>query len=507
MFGLHALDVAVLLSYLVGITAVGVWVSRRVRDTSHYFMGGRGFGKLLMIGQAFGVGTHAEQPVAVAGAAYQHGISGIWYQWKYIFCTPFYWLLAPIFRRLRYVTTADFYHARFGARAGVVYTVYALVFFMIIQGAMLRGASKVLAGATGGAIEPAPAIVCMTIAFTIYSFMGGLVSVAVTDFIQGFFVIAMSVMLIPLGLRRVGGVDALHQKLDPGMFDLWSSAEISVFFIAVLSLNSLIGIFAQPHHMATIGSGRTEMNCRVGFTYGNFIKRLCTVGWAFLGLIVAVMIPGLAASDREQVFGLACRELLPAGGVGLMIACVLAANLDTNSAFMVNTGALFTQNVYRAYLRPEASERRCLWVGRVAGVVMTLGAVAVSFLQPRVLDGILFAENLAALMGVSFIVGVVWPRANRWGAYASFAAGLAVYYGGAYLRCRGAFDFRTFIQWQADLSLASLLAGLGAMIVVSRLTPPEPKEALDEFYARLHAPAADATPAAGIAAVPAEAKA
>jgi Na+/proline symporter len=184
-----------------------------------------------------------------------------------------------------------------------------------------------------------------------------------------------------------------------------------------------------------------------------------------------------------------------------MIACVLAANLDTNSSFMVNTGALFTENLYRRYFRPAETERHYLWVGRTAGIGMTLGAIAVSFLLPQVLDGILFAENLAALMGISFIVGVVWRRANRYGTVASFLTGLVVFYGGSYLRClelKGEFVFRTWVKWHADLSLYSLLAGLGAMIVVSLLTRPEPREKLDAFYARLQDPATDAAPPAAV---------
>jgi Na+/proline symporter len=79
-----------------------------------------------------------------------------------------------------------------------------------------------------------------------------------------------------------------------------------------------------------------------------------------------------------------------------MIACVLAANMSTCSAFMVDTGALFTQNIYRRYIRAEAADVHYLWVGRTAGAVITMGAIGLSFAIPMVLDAILFAENLAA---------------------------------------------------------------------------------------------------------------
>ena len=86
--------------------------------------------------------------------------------------------------------------------------------------------------------------------------------------------------------------------------------------------------------------------------YGNFVKRVCTVGWALVGLIVAAMVAqghGDAAllGDPENAFGFACRQLLFPGALGLMIASILAANMSTCSAFLVDSGALFTEGLYR----------------------------------------------------------------------------------------------------------------------------------------------------------------
>jgi SSS family solute:Na+ symporter len=70
MFGLHPYDLAIIVAYLVLIAAIGLYAARRVRSTSEYFMGNRRFGKLLMIGQSFGIGTHADQPVGTAGNSF-----------------------------------------------------------------------------------------------------------------------------------------------------------------------------------------------------------------------------------------------------------------------------------------------------------------------------------------------------------------------------------------------------------------------------------------------------
>src|SRR3990172_2376335 len=140
---LAPIDWIVLIGYLAGIAAIGIIVGLKVRDTEHYFMGSRKFGKLLMIGQSFGTGTHAEMPVSLAGAVYTVGLSGIWYQWKNLFATPFYWLIAPLFRRVRRTTTAEMIEDRYGPWMGAIYTIFALLFLTINMASMLKGAAKV----------------------------------------------------------------------------------------------------------------------------------------------------------------------------------------------------------------------------------------------------------------------------------------------------------------------------------------------------------------------------
>src|SRR6267142_2067396 len=170
------LDWAVLAGYLIVITAIGLIAGYRVRRTGEYFLGGRKFGPWLMIGQSFGVGTHAEMPVALAGAVYASGASAIWYQWKNLFITPLYWIMAPVFRRIRRTTMAEFTEDRYGAFMGAVYIVFAMAFFIIGVGVLLKGAGKVISEATGATAGANQIVVAMTVMFILYSFVGGIVS-------------------------------------------------------------------------------------------------------------------------------------------------------------------------------------------------------------------------------------------------------------------------------------------------------------------------------------------
>jgi Na+/proline symporter len=502
---LATLDWIVIGGYFVIITAIGLIVGYRVRLTGEYFLGGRRFGPWLMMGQSFGVGTHAEMPVALAGAVYSVGASAIWFQWKNLFITPFYWIMAPVFRRIRRTTMAEFVEDRYGSWMAAIYIVFALCYFIINTGSMLKGAGKVISQATGGGVGANEIVVAMTVMFMLYSFVGGLVAAAWTDLFQGFLIIGLSFMLIPLGFQVVGGLDGMQASLEPFRFSLATPAGIGPWVIAMLTVNGLVGIMAQPHQLAAVGTGKDERTCRIGMFYGNMIKRVCTVGWALVGLIVAAMVAqghagGAALGDPENAFGFACRQLLFPGALGLMIASILAANMSTCSAFLVDSGALFTEGLYRSRIAPGRADRHYLWVGRASGFVITmLGVLYAIFLIESVLYTFLLTETLATYVGISVLGGIIWSRANRWGAIASLLASLITNFALYWI------TGQRLDHWDPNVFLASLVVGIVALVVASLLTAPEPQVRMQDFFDRLRTSSDTPAVEAGAGAAPSRA--
>jgi Na+/proline symporter len=169
--------------------------------------------------------------------------------------------------------------------------------------------------------------------------------------------------------------------------------------------------------------------------------------------------------------------------VGLLIACVLAANMAGCSAFMVDSGALFTRNFYARYLAPSRPDRHYLLIGRVSGLLITLAGVLYAlFLVQRVLYSFLLTETMSTYVGISVMGGIFWSRATRWGAAASIVVAMGTNF--AVLSWSG----RRLDHWDPNVFLISLLAGIATLIVVSLLTPREPATALQSFYGRLQTP-------------------
>jgi len=500
-----AADIVCLILYLLLITGLGIYAARLVRRMSDYFMPRR-FGKVMMMTHAFGTGTHSDQAVSVASKTFTNGLSGIWYQWLWLFCTPFYWLIAPVMRRFRAITTGDVFAARYDRGVAGLYAFIGMLQLSVSIGVMLKGSGAVIEASTG--IPDALAITVMTVLFVVYGVAGGLSAAIITDFVQGILTVVFSFLLLPFVLDAVGGMAGLHERItDPTMFSLVAPGEIGVFYIVMIALNALVGIVTQPHTMGNCAAGKTEMEGRVGWMGGNFIKRICTMAWCLTGLAAVAYLAGTDANP-DEVYGVMAADFLPRilpGLLGVFLAALLASVMSSCDSFMIASSALFTENIYKP-LRPGKADRHYLAVGRVVALAVVAGGVLVAFLLPSVVRGLEWFWKISPTIGIAFWLGLFWRRTTTAGAWAAtlvgFAVLLAVSYGTGLMealegtgvnltlglvRRTDAGVAEMVLPWQM---VAYLGAGTLAGVVVSLLTRPVPREQLDHYYALARTPIA-----------------
>lgn len=358
ILGLHWFDWVVLAAYFVLVMGIGLWSYKRVKDMTDFFMGGRRFGKVFMMFFAFGSGTSSEQAVTVIAGTWRGGLVGIWWQLLWIFATPFYWIVAPLMRRMRALTTADFFESRYDTSTATLYSVYGIVISIVFLAALLFASGKMVSALTGGELDrfaeetnvQVPsigwnadtksfetgsrqvqgheyAVLVMTLMFVTYGMAGGLGAAIITDFIQGILTIAFSFLLLPFVFYMIGGFGMLHEQaaIKPGMLNLVADAQVAaslgkepltIFYVFMLSVTALTGIVVQPHIMGVCGAGKTEFEGRFGFTVGNFLKRFCTMAWTFTGLACIVWYLGdkspLQHPDKPMDQASAAFQELPA---------------------------------------------------------------------------------------------------------------------------------------------------------------------------------------------------
>lgn len=450
------IDYAVLFAYFATMIAIGLWAMRRVKSQDDYFMGGRGFGKLLQTFAAFGAGTGANEPILVGRTAWLSGLSGVWSAMMWLFVTPVYWITAVWYRRMRHLTLGDWFVERYESKGlGAAYSIFAIVFYMFYLSTMLSAIANVAEPLMGidkiGGVSLKTILVPGLAAIVIiYGVLGGLTAAYWTDLIQGVFIILLSVLLIPFGLWALvqefgdpatqgfaDGFSILHERVSGDYFNLFtgpSAGEFPLQYIIALSMLALTGIVVQPHFIATGGgSAKSENEARIGLVVGNFLKRLCTVGWALTALIALALLAGNAeiAANPDRVWGVAAREILGplnCGFVGLMLACLMAAMMSSADTYMIVSSALITRNLYGAYVNPGATEKESVKVARMTGLSMIIGASIVAITVDDVFSQFKTAMELPILFAAPFWIGMFWRRATRPAVWVTLAFSALVFF-------------------------------------------------------------------------------
>jgi Na+/proline symporter len=510
MQNFHPFDVAALVLYLAGITVLGIWMARRVKNTGDFFMPRR-FGKAMMVTFAFGTGTASDQAVSVSAGTFQTGLSGIWWQWVWLPATPFYWLIAPIMRRLRAITTADVYALRYDRSVAVLFALVGIANLSVKIGLLLKGAGELIDASTGGLVPFTWAVTIVTVLFVVYGTAGGLAAAIVTDFIQGILTVVFSFMLLPVVLQAVGGMEGIRQTItDPDKLLLVAPGKIGVFFVVMFAIQTLVGIVGQPFIMGVCAAGRTESDGRFGFMVGNLVKRICTIAWCLTAMAAMAWYirqgADLEKINPDHVYGNVAYAFLPTmlpGLLGVFLASLMASVMSSCDAMMVSSSALFTQNLYKPCVTGK-SQRHYLFVGRVASVAVVAGGIVFALLVPDVITALKIWFMIAPIVGISFWLGLLWRRATPAGAWASSLVVLGVWW-----VCMQEF----FIRFVEKLPIADswgliyektvtaggvenqvsaiydpwliafyMSAALLAGIIVSLLTKPLPKARLDLFY-------------------------
>jgi Na+/proline symporter len=472
VFGLHLIDVTILLTYIFAVLAIGKIFSHGVKGEGDFFLGGRSLGKWLQFFLSFGNMTDPGQAATTASSVYRQGAGGAWLALITLFLTPYYWFMNVWFRRVRLTTMADLFHDRFGSR--FLATLYAITMLMVaivgviaggnvvalktLQPLMVkepaiytaaekqnvadfyefselrkqRQAAPLTAAAAArydvlsdyykrGALQPyvtylnpVTFYLISTSLVAVFIMLGGLKASAVVDAIQAILVVLISVILIPFGLAKIGGVGVLHQKVPEVMFNLFggdAASEYTWYSIGALLLVQLIGIGGTQANMAIAGSAKNEFAARLGAVTGGFSKRFVTIAWAFCGLI-AIALFGPNLSDPDQAWGLMTRELLPVGLIGLMITGILGGKIALLGAQSVVLSGLVVKNLYEPLVRGR-SERHYMLVARVAVPVLLALGVLVGLFLNSIVAILKFTIVLLLVWGVPITTLFLWRRITQ----------------------------------------------------------------------------------------------
>ncbi len=488
--------VAAFLALMVGGAVLFYRLARR--SESDFFLAGRGLPWWLPASSVFSTHTATDTPMWISGVIYQHGLRGLWYTFFAAWSSVGSFVSARLFRRSLAYTQAEWQVVRFGGLGAELLRGWLAgwqVFMnMFILGWVGMAMGKVAALAFGWPVWVG--LVIPSSITAVYTLAAGYWGVVMGDFLQGIVAIFAIVIVSLAGVWAAGGGAGIAAhlatmgqtwRLDPlaftGVFtgDFPAAWWLTMLVIAVVGgfgMGTSIDWYAEAQR---IQSAKSVRDASYGLFGGGALTLVRNSFWAAAVLGFFVLRPGITDTSQSELawFRLGF-EILPAGLLGTFFGAILAIHLSTISSHL-NLGALyFTRDLWQRYLRPGASEKELVKVGRWATLVLLVGSFFYGLMMQEITQWLIFALWLMmAGIWLPNILQVVWWRFNAWGYLSSWISNLGV----AWLVVWILPAFGVLPVLPDYLQFWSLM-GIGMLIYlpVTLLTPPEEMDHLVRYY-------------------------
>jgi len=510
---LQFIDWVSVIGFLAVALCIGVGVSRRAgRNSAEFFLSGRKMPWWLLGVSMVATTFSTDTPNLVTDIVRQQGVAGNWVWWAFLLTgmlTAF--VYARLWRRTGVLTDVEFYELRYSGRSAAFLRGFRALYLGVLFNVIVMAAVSLAAIKIGGVMLGLTPVQTLTIALfvtTIYSTLGGLRSVVLTDFLL--FIVAMfgsiAAAVVALRLPQVGGLQGLvgHPAVAGKLsilpdFDLSAPGNLD-FVVAAFVVPLTVQWWAAWYPGSEPGGGgyvaqrmlaaRNEdhaIGATVLFNAAHYALRPWP--WILVALCSLVVFPDLASlharfpeipADKigHDLAYPAMLTYLPHGLLGVVLASLIAAYMSTISTHL-NWGSSYVVNdFYKRFVDPQAGERRLVLVGRLSTIVMVVLAASLALTLQNALQAFTLILQIGAGTGLLFLFRWFWWRINAWSEITAMVIsfGVALYFHLAHGR----------LFPQVELSLSSrFLIGVAvttvAWVGVTLVTRPTDGARLREF--------------------------
>lgn len=404
------LDYWVIAIFSIGILVAGLSMSDRKANMQSYF-GASGALPWWMSGLSLYMGFFSAGTFVVWGAiAYEQGWVAVTIQWTMAIAGFLIGrFIAPRWRQTGVLTAAEFMQQRFGSGVHKFYTYVFLLMSFAYNGAFLYPVAKLVNVSTG--LPSHWAIILFGAMAVLYTTSGGLWAVIVTNVLQFVVLTAAVLIVVPLAFDRVGGVNHFLEAAPEGFFNL-TGGEYTVWFMVAFGFYNMVFIGGNWAYVQRYTSVPTKREAKkVGYLFGG-LYLLSPVIWMLPPMLYRLINADLGGLENEGAYLMMCKEVLPAGIMGLMITGMIFATTDSVNASLNVSSAVFTNDVYKR-LYPKSSNNSLMWIARISTLAFGVVTVLVALMVPAMGGIVEVVLSIGALTGVPLYGPAVWALFSK----------------------------------------------------------------------------------------------
>ena len=467
--------VAILVTYLLILLALGLWARRGSTTVEGYYVAGKQLPSWVVAFSSNATGESAWLLLGLTGMGYSVGIHAFWIVLGEVLGVTLAWVLVgrpfkAYTDRYGSITVPDFLAERFRDRTHALRLVSAFIILSMTAAytaAQLTASGKAFQAFLG--IEYTTGVLVGAAIVLFYTTVGGFKAVAYSDLLQGVLMFLCLLVLPIVGMTAAGGWTAMLATIrieDPALLEPmgalgWTPAGMASV-IGFLAIG--VAFLGAPQLLTRFMAARDTR----AITRGSLIAVLCIivfdVGAVLTGMAGRAMFPGLA--DPETIYPLMGAELFPAIFTGIFLVVVLAAMMSTTDSLLILASSAVVRDVLQKVLRPNLPQRELVRFGKATTLLLGAGAIVMALGEIRLIFWfVLFAwSGLACAFTPVVLCALFWPRTTRAGAVAGMIGGFATAVGWVVFFKSGFYELYEMVP--------GFLAGLACTVSVSLLTRP-----------------------------------
>ena len=454
---------SIIVAYSIAQIALGLWVARRVKGSSDFFVAGRALGPGLLFATFLAANIGAGSTIGATGLGYRDGMAAVWWVGSAGLGSLVLALsVGPRIRRFAAAhdlrTVGDFLEWRYDRRVRATIAALLWIGTVCILAGQLLGIAWILTVVIG--IPKIAGCVLGGLVITAYFAAGGLKSSAVVNVVQLTVKMAGFAIALPLALAAVGGLDGLRAAIpEPGMWNPWRNGPSGWIYVAMLAPNFIV----SPGLLQKVFGARDDRAVRLGVGVNAACLLLYALVPVLLGMSARVLHPGLAAADRDMALPLLFIHDLPFWAGALGLAAVFSAEVSAADAVLFMLATSLSQDLYKRFVNPAASDGQVVRVARLASVGGAAAAVLVATASKSVVDALgIFYTLVGVSLFVPIVAGLYLRRPNALDALAAIAGGVLM------VLAVKVMNAATPLGFLSLYGLAGALAAFGLAVVLIR---------------------------------------
>ncbi|RAV30292.1 sodium transporter [Sinomicrobium soli] len=317
--------------------------------------------------------------------------------------------IAPAWQRSRALTAAQFVSERLGITIQKFYSYLILLISLMYTGAFLYPVAKIINVSTGFPIEAC--ILALGALIIIYTVVGGLWGVMITDVVQFIVLTGAVLIVVPLAFDSIGGIDTLFRDAPEGFFMPVNEEYSWLFLLAFGVYNGIFigGNWAYVQRYTSVDSPASAK--KVGYLFAA-LYLVSPLIWMLPPVIYRLVNPGLSGLESEGAYLMMCKEVLPRGLIGLMLGGMVFATASSVNTTLNLAAAVFTNDLYRS-VRPDTRPAHLMVIAKLAVVVFGLMTIGVALLVPSAGGIVEIVLSVGAVTGCSLYGPPVWALFSK----------------------------------------------------------------------------------------------